>query len=92
MNVLDNKQAIVGCVFLVIGLILMFLVHDIVAWTAGAALIAFAPYGQYGRKSTKKAKKPYRSLDERKKDLDERKKNPDFKEKWCDITPEKFDA
>ena len=60
MNILDNKQAYIGCAFLIIGLILQFLTSNEIAWVIGSLLIAFAPYGQYGRKKPKKQNKSYK--------------------------------
>ena len=79
MNIFDNKQAYVGCAFLIVGLVLQFFVGDLGAWIVGSLLIAFAPYGQYGHKKAKKPSKPYKTLNERKDD-------PEYTEKWCNIT------
>ncbi len=85
MNILDNKQAYVGCAFLVIGLVLQFFTGNAAAWVIGSLLIAFAPYGQYGNKASKPKKKPYKTRNERKDD-------PNCQEKWCSITQEQLDA
>ena len=85
MNILDNKQAYIGCAFLIIGLILQFLTSNEIAWVIGSLLIAFAPYGQYGRKKPKKQKKSYKNLKERKDD-------PNYSEKWCNVSREQLEA
>ena len=36
MNILDNKQAYIGCAFLIIGLILQFLTSNEIAWVIGS--------------------------------------------------------
>ena len=85
MNILDNKQAYIGCAFLVIGLILQFFTWNAIAWVIGTLLIAFAPYGQYGQKKQKPKKKSYKTLNERKND-------PNYKEKWCTISAEQLET